>query len=269
MSDVGRDGLGAADEERLPWLEPVDEEPVEEGVSVGRLIAGLVVALIVLGLVVGGIYWLRQRAVGGDGTGLPTEIAAQPGPYKVKPAEPGGMRPQGQGDSSYAASEGADVNGQIDLAATPETPIEKRKPVAPTPPVPPPAQVAKAPVPAPAAKPATQVAQAQPAPAKPATPAPVAAPKPTANAPTETAATTGGRSGSQVQLGAFSSQAKAEAAWKSLSGRFATLAPLPHSVAASEVNGKTVYRLRAVAGGQAGTVCAKLKVSGDTCLVVG
>jgi outer membrane biosynthesis protein TonB len=268
MSDVGRDGVGAADEDRLPWLEPVDEDPVEEGVSVGRLIAGLVVALIVLGLVVGGIYWLKQRAVGDGAQGLPTEIAAQPGPYKVKPAEPGGMRPQGQGDSSYAASEGADVNGQIDLGATPETPIQKSKPV--PPPAPPaPAQVAKAPVPTPAAKPAPQVAQAKPAqPPVPPVVKPVVAP---VVAPTETATATAatGKGGSQVQLGAFSNQAKAEAAWKALSGRFATLAPLPHTVAASEVNGKTVYRLRAAAGGQAGTICAKLKVAGDTCLGVG
>jgi hypothetical protein len=255
MSDTGRDGVGAADEDRLPWLEPVDEVPGDEGVSAGRLIAGLVVALIVLGLVVGGIYWLRQRAAGGDGQGLPTEIAAPAGPYKVKPAEPGGMQPKGQGDSSYAASEGADVNGQIDLSATPETPIAKGKPAAPAPAVTPPAQVAKAPVPAPvpAAK-APQVAQAKPA-------------TPPAAAPAAPAAPVVG--GSQVQLGAFSSQAKAEAAWKSLSGRFATLAPLAHSVAASEVNGKTVYRLRAAAGGQAGTVCAKLKVAGETCLVIG
>lgn len=247
MSDVGRDGFGAADEDRLPWLEPVDEDPVEEGVSAGRLIAGLVVALIVLGLVVGGIYWLRQRATGDAGAGLPTEIAAQPGPYKVKPSEPGGMQPKGQGDSSYAASEGADVNGQIDLSATPETPIQKTKP---------------APAPAPAAKPAPQVAQT----------VPVAAPKPVPSVPVvkpEPAAPAAGAGGSQVQLGAFSSQAKAEAAWKSLSGRFAALAPLPHTVAASEVGGKTVYRLRASAGGQAGTVCGKLKVAGETCLVIG
>lgn len=250
MSDYGREGFGAADEDRLPWLEPVDEEPVDDGISAGRLIAGLVVALVVLGLVVGGIYWLKQRATGG-GDGLPTEIAAAPGPYKVRPSEPGGMQPKGQGDSSYATSEGADVNGQIDLSATPETPIAKQ-PAAPAPapvPAPAPAQTASAPVATPAA-------------------APVAAPAvPAARAPTATAAAAAG--GGNVQLGAFSSQAKAESAWKSLSARVTALAPLAHSVTPSEANGKTVYRLRAAAGGQASAVCAKLKVAGETCLVVG
>ena len=67
MSDLGRDAGGLADEDRLPWLEPVEDEHADEGVSVGRLIAGLVVALVALGLVVGGVYWLKQRA-GGPGT---------------------------------------------------------------------------------------------------------------------------------------------------------------------------------------------------------
>jgi cell division septation protein DedD len=256
MSDIGRDGYGA-EEDRLPWLEPVEEEPIEEGVSVGRLIAGLMIALIALGLVVGGVYWLKQRA-GGPGTAPndPTLIAAQPGPVKVKPAEPGGMAVKGQGDSSYAASEGADPKAQIDLSAVPEAPVTK-----------PAAAPAAAPAPAPAAKPApTPVA------AKPAAPvqvaakalAPVGKPAP---APAPAAAPVTG--GAQIQLGAFSSEAKANEAWKSLSGRFTVLAPLAKSVAAVQSNGKTVYRLRASAGGQASSVCAKLKVAGETCLVIG
>ena len=62
MSDTGRSMGGNADEDRLPWLEPVEDETAEEGVSAARLIAGLVVALVALGLVVGGVYWLKQRA---------------------------------------------------------------------------------------------------------------------------------------------------------------------------------------------------------------
>ncbi|MDB5738131.1 MAG: hypothetical protein JWO65_1799 [Sphingomonas bacterium] len=247
MSDVGRDGYGA-EEDRLPWLEPVEEDVVDEGVSAGRLIAGLVVALIALGLVVGGVYWLKQRA-GGPGTaaGDPTLIAAQPGPVKVKPADAGGMQVKGQGDSAYAASEGADPNAKIDLSQVPEAPVAKGAPAAPTP-----TPAAPAPAPVVAAKPAAkpvEVAVKTPA------PAPVAA------APVV--------GGSQVQLGAFSSEAKANAAWKAMSGRFAVLTPLAKSVVPAEVNGKTMYRLRAGAGKQASDVCAKLKVAGETCLVVG
>ena len=45
-----------------------------------------------------------------------------------------------------------------------------------------------------------------------------------------------------IQLGALDSEAKANAVWKSLSGRFQYLAPLTQSVVKAEVNGKTYYR---------------------------
>jgi hypothetical protein len=269
MSDLGRSMGGTADEDRLPWLEPVEEERVDEGVSATRLISGLVVALVALGLVVGGVYWLKQRA-GGPGTSAtdPTLIAAQPGPYKVKPTEPGGMDVKGQGDSSYAASEGADPNAKIDLSAVPEAPIAKGKPA--------PAAAPAAPAPAPTK--AVEVAKATPAPAPvavkpvPAKPAPVVAkaetPKPKAEpAKTETASAPSGPGGS-IQLGAFSSEAKANEAWKSLSGRFGYLGALNKAVSQVSSNGKTVYRLRA-SGAGASSVCSKLKVAGESCLVVG
>ena len=285
MSDLGRSVGGTADEDRLPWLEPVEEERSEEGVSAARLIAGLVVALVALGLVIGGVYWLKQRA-GGPGTALgdPMLIAAQPGAYKVKPVEPGGMAVKGQGDSSYATSEGADPNARIDVSAVPEAPIGRDgKPVAvstaaqpmatPAAAVPPaPAPVAKAPVPAaPQPAPARPVAPAKPVPAKleavkpaPAKPAPAKA-----EARPEASAAPASGGGSQIQLGAFSSAAKANEAWTSLSGRFGYLGALTKSVMPVTSNGKTVYRLRASAGGQASSICSKLKVAGEACVVVG
>jgi cell division septation protein DedD len=265
MSDTGRSMGGNGEEDRLPWLEPVEDETAEEGVSAARLVGGLIVALLILGFVVGGVYWLKQRATGGgSGTvpGNPTMIAAQPGPYKVKPGETGGMQVKGQGDSSYAASEGADPNARIDLSKIPEAPIAKGQQA-------PAAKPAPAPVPTPA-KP-VEVAKAPVAatPAKPA-PAPVAkpAPKPTP-AKTETAEAAAPAAGGTIQLGALPSEASANAAWKSLSGRYGYLAALNHSVVKAEVNGKTYYRLRAAAGGQASSVCAKLKVAGEACAVVG
>lgn len=272
MSDLGRSVGGTADEDRLPWLEPVEEERSDEGVSAARLVAGLVVALIALGLVIGGVYWLKQRA-GGPGTaaGDPTLIAAQPGAYKVKPTEPGGMAVNGQGDSSYAASEGADPNAKIDLSAVPEAPIGKNgKPVA--------AAAAAAPVAQPAPVKPTPVAKAAPAPASTPAPAPVVAkPAPVTaksasakvEAPKLETSAAPASGGAQIQLGAFSSEAKANEAWKSLSGRFGYLGALSKSVVPVTSNGKTVYRLRASAGGQASSICSKLKVAGEACVVVG
>ncbi|WP_281367443.1 SPOR domain-containing protein [Sphingomonas chungangi] len=256
MSDSGRSMGGNADEDRLPWLEPVEDETAEEGVSAGRLIAGLVAALVILGCVVGGVYWLKQRVSGPVQTadGGPATIAAPAGPYKTKPAEEGGMQVKGQGDSAYAASEGADPNAKIDLSKVPEAPIAKGTPAPqpeapkPTPAPAKPVETAKAPAPAPV----------RPAPTpKPAAPAP--APVQTAEAPA---------AGGTIQLGALPSEAAANAAWKSLSGRYGYLAALQHSVVKADVNGKTYYRLRAAAGGDASSVCSKLKVAGEACTVV-
>jgi outer membrane biosynthesis protein TonB len=257
---------GNAEEDRLPWLEPVEDETAEEGVSAGRLIAGLIAALVILGCVVGGVYWLKQRVAGAPAGGTtandPTLIAAQTGPYKVKPTDTGGMQVKGQGDSAYAASEGADPNAKIDLSKVPEAPIAKGQPA--------PAAPQPAPAPAPAPAKPVQTAQA-PAPVK-TVPVPAAkpAPKPVAPAPAQTAeAPAAPIAGGTVQLGALPSQAGAESAWKSLSGRYGYLAALNHSVVKAEVNGKTYYRLRAAAGGQASSICSKLKVAGEACTVVG
>jgi outer membrane biosynthesis protein TonB len=270
MSDTGRSIGGNGDEDRLPWLEPVEDEAAEEGVSAARLIVGLIVLLVALGLVVGGVYWLKQRVSGPSGGGTsasdPSLIAAQPGPYKVKPNEVGGMQVKGQGDSAYAASEGADPNAKIDLSKVPEAPIAKPAQSPAQSPAPAPAkpvQTAQAPAPAktvavPASKPAPAPAAPKPAPVV-AKPAPAPAKTETAEAPVA--------SGS-IQLGALPSEAAANAAWKSLSGRYAYLASLNHSVVKAEVNGKTYYRLRAGAGGQAGSICSKLKVAGEACTVV-
>ena len=262
MSDLGRSVGGTADEDRLPWLEPVEEERSDEGVSAARLIAGLVVALVALGLVIGGVYWLKQRA-GGPGTaaGDPTLIAAQPGAYKVKPTEPGGMDVKGQGDSSYATSEGADPNAKIDLSAVPEAPIGKDgKPLATAPARSRTGRRRRLPRrrrPAPTPAPTPVVAKPSPAAAKPAPAATASAgqagcaedrqPKPEASA----APASGG---GQVQLGAFSSEAKANEAWKSLSGRFGYLG---RAVASrwcrSTSNGKT-HLSPPRFGGRAGVV---------------
>lgn len=266
MSDFQPNRL-SQDEDRLPWLEPVDDYEDEEGISIGRLIGAVVVGLVALGLVIGGIFWLRNREAGGDGT----LIAAPQGPIKERPGEPGGMEVEGTGDVAYDASVGKDVNSTIDLTALPEAPVTDTAPVrtAQLPPskVPP----ATAPAPTPATAPAKPpVVATAPVPAKP-TPPQAAAPKPTPPAPKPLlpeAVAASAPSGGAVQLGAFSSAALANKAWGSLASRFGFLSGFNHSVNSVTVGGKTLYRLRANAGGQAASTCAKLKVAGEACSVV-
>lgn len=273
MSDFSRDRLDGTDDDRLPWLEPVEEEIDEESGGTGRLIAIIVAALLVLAIVVGGFLWMRgrsQMAASGDGS----VIKAPDAYYKERPATPGGMD-VGSGDEIvYSASKGNEVQSVIDVNGAAETPvnIDRKAPAAAPPPAPAPVAAAGAPpvpVPPPHAKPAaapvtdaavsTKVAPpvAKPVPPK---------PKPVMAAPEPAPASSSG--GSTVQLGAFSTEAKANAAWKTLSARFSFLAGLTQSVAPVTAGDKTLYRLRA-SGGAAKDICAKLRTAGESCTVIG
>lgn len=240
MTDVDNDGV-RDEPDRLPWLEAVDDE--DEGVSTGKLAAFLIAALIALGAVIGGVAWLRGQQPGAQGDGK--LIAAAEGDYKVKPDAPGGMKVEGQGDTAFKASEGATPKGKIDLNATSETPVAGTKAPKLNGPAAPAGKGATATMPANGGK----LVAAPPA-------APVVRPGAV------------GKGGGMVQLGAFSSEAKANQTWVSLAKRYAYLAPLAKSVEAAQVGGGTVYRLRANAGGDAGTVCGKLRVAGESCIVV-
>lgn len=216
MTDVRDDETIATDddENRLPWLEPVDEDDEPEGPSTAKLIAFVVIGLVAIGLIVGGVFWLSNG--NGDSSGQPELIAAPKGDYKVKPEEPGGMQVEGKGDTAFATSAGADPKAAIDVNAVAEAPVTR-------------ADTPK-----------------------------VAA---TASEPAQAAA------GGTIQLGAFSSQASANSAWKALSGRFGYLAPLTHNVVPVESGGKTLYRLRA-SGPGVNDLCARLRVAGESCVSV-
>jgi hypothetical protein len=245
VTDDDRDTLPLQDEDRLPWLEAVDDDADEETISTGKLVGFAIAAIVALGVVIGGISLLRsQDGPRGDGK----LIAAQEGDYKVRPDAPGGMKVEGQGDSSFAASEGAEANGKIDTNAASEAPVKGAKAVLPKPGF--------------SGAPAKPVATAS----VPASGGKLVAPPPAK--PIATTAAMTGSGGSLVQLGAFGSEAKANEAWTTLAKRFGYLSALPKSVVTAQVNGNQVYRLRANAGGQASTICGKLKVAGENCMIV-
>jgi hypothetical protein len=234
MTDIrAEEGSPLDREERLPWLEAVEEEDGGDGPSALKLIVAVLIGLAAIGGIVGGVFWMQNR--GASDSGPDAELIRAPtGPYKDKPANPGGMKVEGEGDTAFAASAGADPKGQINPNAVPEAPVTQTKGQAP----------AAQPQPQPTSPPKPQPTQA--APAKPAEPA-------------------GAGPGGSIQLGAFPDGATAEKAWKSMSGRFGYLAPLGHSVVVAQVNGRTWYRLRA-SGPGAADVCGRLKVAGENCL---
>lgn len=206
---------GTADDDRLPWLEAVDEEEGTEGPSPVKLIAAVVIGLVAIGLVVAGLFWIGNRDGGVSEDG--ELIEAPDGPYKVQPDRPGGMQVEGQGGTAHAASEGQQPQGNLSM------------------------NVPEAPVTAGAAEPSARP------PGRPE----AAPPAPAAGGPT-------------IQLGAFSTQAAANNAWRALSGRFRYLAPLSHSVSPVQSGGRTLYRLRA-SGPNAADICRRLEIAGETC----
>lgn len=225
MTDIRAEDAASLDkEDRLPWLEAVEEEGGREGPSPLKLIVAVLIGLAAIGAIVGGVFWMGSRD--GAETRDAELIQAPEGDYKVRPDDPGGMAVEGEGDTSFVASTGADPKGQINTNAVAEAPVAKGQ-----------------------------------APQQPAAPAPAAKEEPALKAPAPT------NSGPAIQLGAFPSGAAAEKAWKALSGRFAYLAPLSHSVVVAQVNGKTWYRLRA-GGPGAADICGRLRVAGENCMRV-
>jgi len=182
------DNHSAYDDGQLPWLQAVEDEDEPRGVSARKMFAALLVVLVAGALVAGTFFWLGQRDV--VVAGQPELIRAEPGPYKIKPPNPGGLDVAGESQTVFETSAGEDKDAQLDLNAVAETPVVK------------PPKVESKPVEV--SPPATAAVPPQPKPA--------------------------GLAGSVVQLGAFANQAQAERAWTALSARFPSVAALTKMV---------------------------------------
>jgi hypothetical protein len=55
-------------------------------------------------------------------------IKAEPGPYKIKPPNPGGLDIAGESETAFETSAGEDRDSQLDLNAVAEAPMAKPKP---------------------------------------------------------------------------------------------------------------------------------------------
>jgi hypothetical protein len=213
-------------DEPLPWLAPVEDEDEPRGLSARRMLAALIVVLIAGLIVAGTFFWLGRRET--VVSGPPELIKAPPGPYKVKPPNPGGLDISGESETAFETSAGEDKDSKLDLNKLPET------------------AVAKPPKQQPKTLPPNETKTPLPAEAKP-------EPKPT------------GAPGSVVQLGAFANQAQAERAWTALSARFPSVAALSKMIV--PFSGGIRLRAGAASPADAKQVCQSLKAAGENCFV--
>lgn len=123
--------LDLAEEERLPWLESVDDEDDYDGGDSGRLVVFLIVGLAVLAALVGGIWWASHRGPSEELQADGTVIEAPKTPYKEAPKAPGGKTFAGTGDTSYAVSEGQTRTPKLDQGGEVVKPaVDPAKPAA-------------------------------------------------------------------------------------------------------------------------------------------
>lgn len=215
-------------DEPLPWLTPVEDEDEPRGISARRMIVALAVVLLAALIIAATFFWMGRRDT--VVSGPPELIKAPPGPYKVKPANAGGLDVSGESETAFETSAGEDKDSQLDLNKLPETPVAKPPKAAEAPPKTIPPKETKTPV--------TQEA-----------------PEPKS---------TGG-SGSIVQLGAFANQAQAERAWTALSSRFPSVASLSKMIV--PFSGGIRLRAGAASPADARQVCQTLKAAGENCFV--
>ena len=219
-------------DEQLPWLQAVEDEDEPRGVSARKMLAALGVVLLAGLVVAATFFWLGRRDTVVNGP--PELIQAPPGPYKVKPPNPGGLDVAGESQTAFETSAGEDKDSKLDLSKVPEEPVAK------------PAKEQRQAVP----KPGFSVAPKAPAQAA---PAPEPEPQPAA------------AHGSVIQLGAFANQAQAERAWTALSARFPSIAAMNKMII--PFSGGIRLRAAAPSPAEAKQACQTLKAAGENCFV--
>ncbi len=263
--------LDLHEDDRLPWLEAEDDDDGYAGVDTKRVFAFVLAGLAILAAVVGGIWWATHRKPADVAVADGSTIAAPVGDYKSAPKDPGGKTYAGTGDSSFAVSQGqkpnaqlagsGDVNavnsaanaaanaandiktGAVGAIGTTVNAATNAMPNGGNP---------TAHLPAPAGHDAKLVANG-------------------AGSNTGSGASTGSGSstGTGVQVGAFSTQKSAEAAWSKLSQQYSALSGFRHRIVEGQADIGTVYRLQAIAGtdAAASALCSKLRSAGLPCQV--
>lgn len=194
------------------------------------MIAALAVVTLAALIVAATFFWLGRRDT--SASGPPELIRAPAEPYKVRPANPGGLDISSESEAAFETSAGEDKNAQLDTSKLSQSPVAK------------PVEETK--------NSASGTPKASKDVAKPA-----AAP--------EVEAKPSGGSGSVIQLGAFSNRTQAERAWTALSARFPQVAAMNKMIV--PFPGGIRLRAGAASAAEAKQACDALKAASENCFV--
>ena len=260
--------FGLEHEDRLPWLESDDRFDDGRTVDSTRVAGAVAGGLALLALVVGGVWYGTHHHAGGTPVADGSTLAAPAGNVKEAPKDPGGKTFAGTGDSSFALSQGQSRPAQLAADATRSASDVAKGAGA----IAASAALAAASAgadavnagKAPTASVGSRITAASDTAT--ATHAPAQTVKPSINS--AAAVDTGAGDGGLVQVGAYSTQASAEAGWVRLAGAHDALSGLRHRIVEGQADIGTVFRLQAItAPGGAGALCDKLRGINVACQV--
>src|SRR5687768_4499683 len=106
------------DEQGLPWLEAVDDEDGPRGVSARKMLVALLLVVLAAAIIAATFFWIGRRDT--PVSGAPELIRAEPGPYKVRPDDPGGLDVAGESQTAFETSAGEDPDAALDMDKLPD-----------------------------------------------------------------------------------------------------------------------------------------------------
>ncbi|RNJ62112.1 MAG: SPOR domain-containing protein [Porphyrobacter sp. IPPAS B-1204] len=98
--------LDLSSSDSLPWLESDEDDSDAGGLDAGQIMLFAAGLVALLGAVVGGVWWVSNRAAGGEVVADGSVIAAPEGPIKQRPDDPGGKEFAGTGNVAPVVGEG-------------------------------------------------------------------------------------------------------------------------------------------------------------------
>ncbi|KPF61961.1 SPOR domain-containing protein [Porphyrobacter sp. AAP60] len=125
------DELDLANTDNLPWLESDEDEDDAGGLDPGQIMLFAAGLVLLLAAVVGGVWYVSNRAAGGDAVADGSVIEAPAGPIKERPEDPGGKEFAGTGNVAPVVGEGGTRPAVVaEKPVTQSAPVTKPTPIA-------------------------------------------------------------------------------------------------------------------------------------------